>query len=515
MHETETSAPAKSQGVGRGALWITAAKVFFIVSSYGVQLALPRLLGSPEAFGTFSTVMSIVSMLTNVLIVATVQSVSKKVSENPTVSTQSTRQGLWIQLSLGLPLSALFIMGGPWFASTVLLDPKLGLPFQIMATVIFAYALYAALVGTLNGLQRFSEQAKLDITFSCIRTAGLLGGALMGVRWLGNTQIGGVLGAFSGFALASLLILWIAFLKVGGGTSVTAIPWRSWFGVMVPLWLYQLFINLMMQADLAVLKRTATEVGIAQGRSMADAAAFASGLSGLYRAAQTFAFVPYQLVLSVSFVIFPLISSATSAGDHVRAQSAIRQAYRITWLGLIAIAAPLAGASTGVMKLAYPADYTSGGIALRVLVFAQCMLALFVIGATALSSSGRPTTAASVAGVCVCLLLIATRSLIRFGNDESSMLQWTAIGTCLATTLAFTLATLFVYKLFSAWIPLRSFIRGIAAGAISFFVSQLMPTHSKLLTLFALVAGGLTYVTMLWMTREVSFSDFRSIGKLS
>ena len=62
---------------------ITAAKVYFILTGYTVQLALPRLLGSPETFGLYSAAMSVVSILNNVLIVATIQTVSKHVSEDP------------------------------------------------------------------------------------------------------------------------------------------------------------------------------------------------------------------------------------------------------------------------------------------------------------------------------------------------------------------------------------------------------------------------------------------------
>ena len=64
----------------RGLLWITGAKAFFIASSYGTQLVLPRLLGTVADFGLFATAMNVVSILNNVLIASTLQSVSKFVS---------------------------------------------------------------------------------------------------------------------------------------------------------------------------------------------------------------------------------------------------------------------------------------------------------------------------------------------------------------------------------------------------------------------------------------------------
>src|SRR4051812_28625715 len=69
-------------GVGSGLAFITLAKLYFIVSGFAVQVGLPRFLGSPEAFGQYSLAMSIANVVDNVLIAATVQSLSKRVSEN-------------------------------------------------------------------------------------------------------------------------------------------------------------------------------------------------------------------------------------------------------------------------------------------------------------------------------------------------------------------------------------------------------------------------------------------------
>ncbi len=42
------------------------------------------------------------------------------------------------------------------------------------------YALYAALVGSLNGRRMFMHQAGLDMTFSTVRTIGIVGAAALG-----------------------------------------------------------------------------------------------------------------------------------------------------------------------------------------------------------------------------------------------------------------------------------------------------------------------------------------------
>lgn len=39
-----------------------------------------------------------------------------------------------------------------------------------------------------------------------------------------------------------------------------------------------------------------------------------NAMVGVYKAAQTFAFLPYQLLLSVTFVVFPIVNRATLEG---------------------------------------------------------------------------------------------------------------------------------------------------------------------------------------------------------
>ena len=57
---------------GRGAAAIALAKVYFVLAGFGVQFALPRLLGSPARYGLYQSVLAGVSIFNNVMIAATV-----------------------------------------------------------------------------------------------------------------------------------------------------------------------------------------------------------------------------------------------------------------------------------------------------------------------------------------------------------------------------------------------------------------------------------------------------------
>lgn len=492
---------------GRGLVAIAGAKVWFIVTGFAIKLALPRLLGSPEEFGLFETAMSAVSMLNMVLIAATIQSVAKFVSEDETRAPALLRQGLRNQLLLGGVLGATVFLGAPYVAA-FLRDEALTPLLRTAAGVVVAYALYAAIVGALNGRQRFTTQASLDATFSAFRTTGIVGGAALGL---------GALGALGGFAAAAAVIMVVAlfvvrrdlFAKSEGGAS-----WRRWVAFMAPIWLYQAFLNGCLQIDVQVLKKTIAELALAAGDDPLAAAARASTQVGFYRAAQTFAFVPYQVILAMTFVVFPMVSKATTLGDEEAARTTIRGALRFSLLVLLALAAPIAGAADGVLRIAYPEEYLVGAPALGVLVFGMVAFALFVIAATILSGAGQPALAAGIAALALAVVVGAGRALVLATGPGTDALPALAWGTTAGTTLALLLAGAAVYRRFGAFLPWKTVVRAAIAGAAGILVARYVPHATAVGALLALVAGGLTYVATLALVGELGKKDLEVVRRL-
>ena len=84
----------------------------------------------------------------------------------------------------------------------------------------------------------------------------------------------------------------------------------------------------------------------------------------------------------------------------------IRNALRFSLIVLFALAAPLSGAAEALIRLAFGAKFLGGADTLRVLVFGQIALALFVIVATVLSGAGKPAASALSALVALVVVLI-------------------------------------------------------------------------------------------------------------
>ena len=492
---------------GRGLVSIAGAKGYFILTSYAVQLLLPRIFGEAKEFGLYSATMSGVAILTNVLIVATIQSVSKFTSEDESRADVALRQGLRIQALVGGVLALGLFLLAPAIAR-VLLDAQLTPLLRVASVVVFAHALYAAVVGSLNGRHLFGRQARLDVTFSTLRTTGILGGAALGL---------GAIGAVAGFATAATTIVTISLIWIGfgkAGAPGEKIKRSRWLGFMAPIWTYQICLNGILLIDLQVLKRTATELALTGSGTAQAAVDLANQYVGYYRAAQTFAFVPYQLIISMTFIVFPMISKATSLGDQDAAKSTIQHAMRLSLLLLLLVAAPTSGAAEGVMRIAYPTEYLVGASALGILVFGVTAFALFAVAATAISGAGKPSAAAAIAGISLVTVVVANRVLLMRAGLGERTLEAAATGTSIGMGVALVLSAWVLYRQFGVFIPAVTWVRtGLAAGA-GFAAARAVPHDSIVLALVALAAGFVTALAVLVVTREIGTEDWQALRRV-
>lgn len=495
---------------GRGFVTIALAKVWFVLTSYGIHFTLPRLLGSPEAFGRFSTAMSVASILNNVLIASTIMTVSRFTSLREEAHRVTLRRALWIQLGVGLVLSSGLATAAPFLAKNWLQDASLTPLVRIVSVVVAAYALYAAFVGSLNGRRMFLAQARLDGVFSTVRLLGILSGATLFV----SLQLGpGEVGALSGFASASLFILAAAAFRLGPGEAGDAASTPSfsrWFQFLAPIALYQFFLNGILLGDLLILKGTIASLAQETGMDASGAAELASSKVGVYSAAQKFAFVPYQLMIAMTFIVFPMITKAIAASDRGLAQHTLRTAFRTALIILMAVAAPISGAASGVLHLAFPDAYAAGASALEILVFGAAAFALFVISATAHSGAGRPLLAAGFAASGLVAVVLLNLALVRSAGVHGAMVKAAAVATTSGMLLALALSGVALARRFGAFLSVQTVARVALAAVIGWWVTHTLPQSHAGWTVLTMTAGGCSYLLALVLLRELSMTDARS-----
>jgi hypothetical protein len=142
-------------------------------------------------FGAYGVVSSLVSPINNVLIVGTIQSVSRFTSQDA-MARAVQQAGLRMHLMIGFPSRSAFLALAPLFSYFFHDQSKTG-PLMLASAIIAGYSFYAVFVGRANGTRAFHKQAGLDMGFATMRAAGILGLASAGF---------GLYGAIGGWILA-------------------------------------------------------------------------------------------------------------------------------------------------------------------------------------------------------------------------------------------------------------------------------------------------------------------------
>src|SRR5690606_9289967 len=127
----------------------------------------------------------------------------------------------------------------PVLASAWQRDATLAPLLATAAIVIASYAMYAALIGSVNGRRRFATQARFDMGFALLRGACLVGGA----------SAGAAAGAIAGFAGAAVLVLVAGLAILGIGRGPAPVRARDWIALLVPIAIYQAALNGVLQLD--------------------------------------------------------------------------------------------------------------------------------------------------------------------------------------------------------------------------------------------------------------------------
>ena len=524
MSEDEKPQESVAQRSTRGVAMIAMAKAYFLLTGFAQPILLTRALGQTR-YGVYGTVLNAVSILNNVVVAGSIQAMSKSVTEQGPVA---LRRGLVLHLAVGAVLASLLVaLSGP-LGNGVLCDPQLPALLAIASVIVGNYSVYAALVGALNGRQEFRAQATLDMTFATLRTGLVIG--LAYTSWK-------VRGSVTGFAIASGLITLFALsivwpmMKSPAGAKPTAAETES-FGVFArryvrffaPVLLYQLAMNLVLQADLLVLKALLSRrfSGTAGGRIVSDACDAANTaahgaldrvneLVGIYKSVQNFAFLPYQLLLAVTFVVFPVVSRATFEGDRESARRFVRGTLRFSALAVGAFLVVLVGRPGGVLRIAYRPEVEVGAAALRLLSLGQGAFAIAVIATTIILAAGR-TRAATLLMLGMLATVFAGDYLgITMAASDTATLAGAAAGTGAGCWLGAIVIGIYTKRTLGAFVPAATMVRTLMALAVSATAIAMVPLHGKIITLLLAMVGVGLYVVLVLAMGEISADERRAI----
>ena len=490
----DTRAPDRAVEAGRGALFIGAAKAFFMVSAFLQKWLLTRIIGSAD-FGAFSVVNAAVSMVNNATVQGTIQSVSKFTAEDDAQADAVKRAGLKLQLVVGLVLGLGFFLAAPAIADA-LRHPEFTRWFRIVAAIPFLYSLYSVFVGSANGQRLFRVQAGFDIGFSTAKTILLLGGA----------AAIGLAGAFLGFVAAAFLILCVAAVVMRLPRSGTgSFPMGRLVTFMVGIVVYTLLINAALNYDLLLLRRFA---------GLAASGEEANRIAGHYEAVRNFALLPYQALLVITFVIFPLVSRSTFEQDRAATRAYITQTLRYAVILAGAMAAVLVARPLGLLTTFYRAEYGAGATALPILVGGIVCLSLLGVSGSIINASGRPRVAVLLVASTVVAGGGAAFALVPGQPPGPAMLNAAAAATAFGMAVGFVGALVYLKRQFGGGPPLATVGRVAVALGAALAVGRLVPGQGKIVTLITLALAGVSFVVVLILMREFGVEDRAKLRRI-
>jgi len=516
---------------GRGFLLIAGAKVYFIVASALLALGLPRMFGDPGLFGQYRVVNSLISILNMVMIVGTIQAVSKLVSENESRAQSVRSTAIRLQLFIGGTVAGCMALFAQPIATGLFQDAALAPYIRIGSIVTFFYAIYAVFVGLLNGMKRFSVQAGVDILFSTLKVGLIVGLVLAG--W-------GVMGAYTGFAIAATIIA-----VVGGFVASRNLPpttdavTKSDLGTLLaPILLSTLMVNLIIQLDILGLKGMVhTPVlnhfesnegqqrigwllsplgGLPpEGMAKAFAGEATDRLAGLFGGAKNISLLPYQATFALTFVVFPLVSKATFDNDRERASATIGQALRFALIVAGLLCVTLSAVGGPMLNILLGPGYGASAGALNVLLVATVMLALLVLSVTILNSARKERTALVLTAVTAAVIAGVLFTLLSAPDDlREGILMSAAVSTLAGATFGLIAIQIVLARNFSAHIPLDSLARVVLVGTVLAYAASMWPVQSFVMMVAKAVVVAVLFLVGLFVAREVKDSDISAIGRI-
>ncbi|MBN1945080.1 MAG: oligosaccharide flippase family protein [Bradymonadales bacterium] len=511
---------------GRGFLVITAAKVWFLLTGAFVNLSLPRFFEQQPgqgtaAFGDYGVVINLVSILNMVMITGTLQAVSKVVSETPRRAGQHVRRALAVQLGIGLPAALAYFLVAP-LAARAFHDLRLSPYIRLSAAIVLFYSFYAIFVGYFNGKKEFVRQASLDIGFATLKTILIIAAVISGL---------GVMGAVGGFVLTALALTVVSaawFWRREAIPRTTEQPppqpgaeparSRRILGYMVALMAYTFLLNLIIRVDLFCLKAVSALRFRDLGHPEPIVATLSSSLAGVYTGMANIARLPYQAVIAITFVIFPIISQSTFEGDLPATRAYIRQTLRYSLILIGSMAAVLIALRTTLVDVLYPDDYLAGSSALLWLSLGMVSFALTFVGTTILNSAGHPVWSLALVGGTLVATAAMTLLLLLQGATGDPMLSRAALATTLATTAGLAAVLWIIFRQYRAGLPLFTVLRSAAASLVVILggrvIDQLAPVTWYVLCAILLLAAVLGVITWRWRTNRKRVAVIGSVAGL-
>jgi stage V sporulation protein B len=238
------------------------------------------------------------------------------------------------------------------------------------------------------------------------------------------------------------------------------------------------------------------------------AAATADTLVASYRATQLFSFLPYQLLLSITFILFPLLAKAHREGKHQDVSLFVSSGIRIALIVAGAIVSVTAGIPGALLRMVFAPNIAEPAVrSMGLLTMGFGSFAIFGILTTALTSLQRERTSAAVTALAVFLVVAIAFALVQGQPFGVSLLWRMAIATSTGLILATLTAGYFVFRLTGSLVSASCLVRVSAALFTAVGLGRAIAPIGLISTVAVAVFLVALYLGVLVLLRELNRSD--------
>jgi stage V sporulation protein B len=235
----------------------------------------------------------------------------------------------------------------------------------------------------------------------------------------------------------------------------------------------------------------------------------------VYRACQLFAFLPYQLLFSVTQVLFPMVARAKAEGDDAAVARYVARGARIAMMACGLMLSVIVAAPGALLDFAYGAEVAARGAeALKVLALGQGAFAMLGVATTVLASLGRERTAAWITASACAVVGYAVFAGMPYDVYGRMQLFSTALATSVALGLALAAGAIAVRSVAGAFVPPATFVRVGIAVTVAYLGGPHLPHVGKLGAIGIAAAIGVAYVLFLVASRELGVADAADLRAL-
>ncbi|MBC8180878.1 oligosaccharide flippase family protein [candidate division KSB1 bacterium] len=347
--------------ISRGVILTVVSQVVMLISGFGINLALARLLG-PEDYGTFGLVISILIIVEMFVFTGIPEAIRKFGGETPELMRSIKKKTLPWQVVYCLAMYIVLFFFTP-IISSVLSDDRLTTLLRIAGLNVFFFGLHKYFDAIQCGLHNFFKYSLLGIIYSISRLV-----AIVGIVLAGFSLIGALIGNFSASVIGLLFgIIFLKYLKQQKNKK--EINTKKYVNFIIPNIIYFVGLNLFFSIDLWFVKYFLSDLNV-----------------GYYVSAAALSKLPYFLSMGLSAVLLPSISHSIATSDFVRTREIISDSLRYVLIFLILIVVVVFFNCRQIIEFVMGAEYSEAGPVLGVLMAGLSLATIMIVNQTILIS---------------------------------------------------------------------------------------------------------------------------------